>query len=106
VANVMPDPFAQSAAKTGSPTKGTRTMREVPSAANNLGCGQILGSSDAFRGIREILSWCRHGKALLGQVCRPRNLQDLLVSVMGNVFFDANDSNCTPESRSAKSETV
>src|SRR5438132_1471238 len=93
VANVMQDPFAHSAAKTGSPTKGTRTMREVPSAANNLGCGQILGSSDAFRGIREILSWCRHGKALLGQVCRPRNLQDLLVSVMGNVSFDAKDSN-------------
>jgi hypothetical protein len=87
VANVMQDPFARSAAKTGFATKGTRAMREVPGAANDLGRGQIFRSSDAFRGIREILSWSRHGKALLGQVCRPRNLQDLLVSVMAKCLF-------------------
>jgi hypothetical protein len=87
VANVMQDPLARSAAKTGSATKGTRAMGEIPGATDDLGCGQIFGSSNAFRGIRQILPWSRHGKALLGQVSRPRNLQDLLVSVMVKCLF-------------------
>jgi hypothetical protein len=87
VANVMQNPLARSASKTGFPTEGTRTMREVPGAANDLRGGQIFGSSDALGDIREIPSWSRHGKALLGQVSRPRNLQDLLVSVMVKCLF-------------------
>jgi hypothetical protein len=87
VANVMQDPLARSATKTGSATRRTGAMREIPGAANDLGWGQIIGPSDAFRGIREILSWSRHGKALLGQASRPRKLQDLRVAVIAKCLF-------------------
>ena len=62
-------------------------MRKVPSAANDLGFGQIFGSCDAFRGVRQILSGSRHGKVLLGKVIQPRNIQDLLVWVMAKCLF-------------------
>jgi hypothetical protein len=87
VADIMQDSSAGSAAKTGFATKRARSMREVPSAANDLGLGQIFGSRDAFRGVRQILSGSRHGKALLGQMFQPRNSQDLLVSVMAKCLF-------------------
>jgi len=62
-------------------------MREVPRAANDLRFGQILGSSNAFRRIGQILSWSKHRKALLGQTIQPRNLRDLLVSDILNCLF-------------------
>jgi hypothetical protein len=43
-------------------------MGEVARALNDLGFGQIFGSRDAFRRIRQILSRARHDKALLGQL--------------------------------------
>jgi hypothetical protein len=54
-------------------------MGEVSAAMNDLGFGQIFGARDAFRDIRQIQSGARHGKALLGQLVWPRNLQHLLV---------------------------
>jgi hypothetical protein len=87
VANVMQNSLARSAAKAGLATKGTRAMREVPGAANDLGFGKIFGSGDPFRGIRQVPSGSGHGKALLGQVFQPRNLQNLPVSVMANCLF-------------------
>ena len=57
-------------------------MAEVAAAMNDFGFRQIFGSRDAFRSIRQILSWARHSNALLGQLVWPRNLQCLLASVM------------------------
>jgi esterase/lipase superfamily enzyme len=68
VAHVVKDTSACSAAETGFVTTRTGAMREVASAMNDLGFGQIFGSRDAFRGIRQILSRARHGNALLGQL--------------------------------------
>jgi hypothetical protein len=87
VTNIVQNSFSGSAAETGSATKGTKAMREVPRAANDFGFGKIFRSRDAFRGIGQILSRSRHGKALLGQAFQPRNLQDLLVSVMAKCLF-------------------
>jgi hypothetical protein len=87
VANVMQDSFARPTAEAGFAASRTWAMRECPRAANNLGFRQIFGSRDAFRGIGQILPWSRHGKALLGQLFQPRNLQDLLVSVMAKCLF-------------------
>jgi hypothetical protein len=87
IANVMQNSFARSAAKTGLATKGTRAMHEVPCAANDRWSGKIFRSRDAFGGVGQILSGSGHGKVLLGQMFQPRNLQDLLVSVMANCLF-------------------
>jgi hypothetical protein len=87
VADVVQDALSGSAAKTGFAATGTRSMREVPAAMNDFGFGQIFGSRDAFRGIRQISSGARHGKALLGQSVWPRNLQNSLVRVIAECLF-------------------
>jgi hypothetical protein len=68
VAHVVEDASGCAAAKTGLATTRTRAMGEVAGAMNDLGFGQIFGSRDACRGIRQILSRARHDKALLGQL--------------------------------------
>jgi hypothetical protein len=78
IPNVMKDSFSGAVAKARSIATGARSMREVAATFNNLGSGQIFGSRNAFRDVRQILSGARHSKALLGQLVWPRNLQDLL----------------------------
>jgi len=78
VTHIVENSFAGPVAETRPVTIGTRPMREVAAALNDLGCGQIFGSRDAFRDVRQILSGSRHSKALLGQLVWPRNLQHLL----------------------------
>jgi hypothetical protein len=78
VPHIMKDSFASTVAETGLATNGTRPMREVATALNDLSFGQIFGSRDAFRDVGQILSGTRHRKALLGQLVWPRNLQHLL----------------------------
>jgi hypothetical protein len=68
IAHVMEDASGCSAAKTGLATTRTRAMGEVAGAMNDLGFGQIFGSRDAFRGIRQLLSRARHDEALLSQL--------------------------------------
>lgn len=87
VANIMQDPLTRPTAETGLATARTMPMGEVPRAPNDVGLGQIFGSRDAFRGIGYVPSGSRHGKALLGQVFQPKNLRDLLVSVMADCLF-------------------
>jgi hypothetical protein len=82
VADVVQDSLSGLAAKTGFAATGTRSMPEAPAAMDDLGFGQIFGSRDAFRGIREISSGARHRRALLGRSVWPRNLQDSLVRVI------------------------
>jgi hypothetical protein len=79
VPNVVKNASARSAAETRFVTTRTRTMGEVSAAVNDLGFGQIFRARDAFRDIRQIQSRARHGKALLGQLVWPRNLQDFPV---------------------------
>jgi hypothetical protein len=78
VPHVVKNTFAGPVAETRPVTIGTKPTREVAAALNDLGCGQIFGSRDAFRDVRQILSGSRHSKALLGQLVWPRNLQHLL----------------------------
>jgi hypothetical protein len=87
VANIVQDSFACSTAETGFTTKGTRAMREVSRAANDLSFGQIFGSRDTFGDVGQILSGARHSKSLLGRLFQPRNLQDLLGSVIVKCLF-------------------
>ena len=79
VAHVMQDAGGHTVSKARFPTTGTRTMRKVPRASNDLRLRQILWLGDALSRIRQVLSGTRHNKALLGQVIRPRNLGDLLI---------------------------
>lgn len=78
VSHVVEDSCASTVAETGLVANGTRPMREVSTAPNDLGFGQIFGARNAFRDIRQILSGTRHRNALLGQWVWPRNLQHLL----------------------------
>jgi len=55
-------------------TMGTRLTSEISATFDDLRCGQILGSRDAFRGIRQVLSRSWHDKALLGNALQARNL--------------------------------
>jgi hypothetical protein len=87
IADVVQNPTAGSAPETRFVTTRTGTMGEIPAAMNNPGFGQIFGSRNAFRDIRQILSGAKHSKALLGQLVWPRNLQDLLVRVMAKCLF-------------------
>jgi hypothetical protein len=77
IPHVVKNAFAGSVAETRPVATGTRPMREIAAALNDLGWGQIFGSRDAFRDVRQILSWSRHSKALLGQLVWPRNVQQL-----------------------------
>ncbi len=53
---------------------GARTSPEVSAAVHNLGFGQLLDAGDAFRGIGQMLSHSRHGKALLGLLVPGRKI--------------------------------
>jgi hypothetical protein len=68
IPNVVKNASPGSAAETRFVTTRTRAMGEVSAAINDLRFGQIFGSCDAFRDIRQILSGARHDKALLGQL--------------------------------------
>jgi hypothetical protein len=85
VPHVVKDSLAGTIAETGLATNGTRPMREVAAAPNDLGLGQIFGPRNAFRDVRQVLSGTRHSKALLGQSVWPRNLPHLLACVMVNM---------------------
>jgi len=67
VSHVVKDSLARTVAETRLATERARPMREVVAALNDLGFGQIFGSRDALRDIRQILSGARHSKALLGR---------------------------------------
>ena len=69
-------------AETGFPTARANTLPEVTAASEYLGLRQIFLAGDAFRGIRQILSWSRHGKALLGHAFLAQNLRHLPVGVV------------------------
>jgi hypothetical protein len=47
---------------------------ETPATFDDLRLGQILSARDAFRGIRQVLSWSWHGAALLGSALQARKL--------------------------------
>jgi hypothetical protein len=79
VSHVMQNAFACTVAEAGLVADRTTATPEVPAPAHDLGFGQILGTSDAFRWVRQILSGARHSKALLGHVVWPRNLRDFLL---------------------------
>ena len=49
VSHVVKDSFASTVAETGLATEGTRPVREVAAAMNDLGLGQIFGSRDPLR---------------------------------------------------------
>lgn len=59
------------------PAARTGPMAKVLATMQDLGFGKILGAGDAFRNIGKVLSWSRHGKALLGQALPAQNLQHL-----------------------------
>jgi len=87
VAHIMQDASGGSATETGFVTTRTRAMREVASAMNDLGFGQILRSRDTFRGIGHISSRAGHDKALLGQLVWSRNIHDSRDRVMVKCLF-------------------
>ena len=87
IADVMQDPRARSTTKAGFAAPGTTSMLEVSRTVNDLGLRKIIGTHDTFRGIGQIQSWSEHGKALLGTIVQPRNLQELRASVTAKCLF-------------------
>jgi len=64
------------------PTGRARLSSEVSAALDDLRFGQILDASDAFGGIRQILTWSRHGKALRGSRFQAGNLAETPLRVI------------------------
>jgi hypothetical protein len=54
----------------------TRLPSERAATFDDLRLGQILGTRDALRGIRQVLSRSWHGTALLGNALQARNLTE------------------------------
>ena len=57
----------------------TRLPSETPTAFDDLRLGQILHTSDAFRGIGHVFAWSRHGKTLRGPPFQAENLAQIPV---------------------------
>jgi hypothetical protein len=64
------------------PTGWAQLSSEVSTALDDLRFWQILDAGDAFSGIRQILTWSRHGKALRGSRFQVGNLAQLPVQVI------------------------
>lgn len=77
VAEVVQHTSVGSVAETGFSAMRTGTLPKVAAAMQDLRLGKVFGACDAFRDIREILSWSRHGKALLGHALLAKNLRYL-----------------------------
>jgi hypothetical protein len=52
---------------------------EIPTTMDDLRLGQVLHTSDAFRGIGHVFAWSRHGKALRGPHFQAENLAKMPV---------------------------
>jgi len=64
------------------PAPRARLSPEISAALDDLRFGQILNAGDAFAGIRQILTWSRHGKALLGSRFQAGNLAHIPLRVI------------------------
>jgi hypothetical protein len=49
------------------PANGARLPLVIPTPLDDFRLGQILDTSDAFRGIGQIFAWSGHGMTLLGR---------------------------------------
>ena len=64
------------------PTGWAQLSSEVSATLDDLWFWQILDARDAFGGIRQILAWSRHGKALRGSRFQAGNLAQTPLQVI------------------------